>query len=107
MEKVYKALDEVITCIKESDDYKECISLKKKILKNEEIMKLINNLKILQKKYIKSNYDTQVKEELDKCKEELFNIPIYHMYIESLDKVNIKIDYVKSSLNNYFDELLN
>ena len=107
MENVYKAIDEVILCIKESDDYKKCLDLKEKINSNQDVKDLIERLKSLQKKYIKSNYDSTVKEELDKCREELFNIPIYNIYIDSLEKVNQKIDYVRDTLNSYFEKLLN
>ena len=39
--------------------------------------------------------------------EELFNIPIYKIYLDNLEVVNQKIDYVKDSLNDYFYKLFN
>ena len=74
MEKLYKSLDEVITCIKESSKYQDCLKIKK---------------------------------ELDECEAKLNEIPIYNIYLEKLNQVNDMIDYVKDSLNNYFDQLLN
>ena len=70
----------------------------------------INNIlfnKNLQKKYIRSGYDSSIKSELDKLNEELFNIPIYKIYLDNLEVVNQKLDYVKDSLNDYFYKLFN
>ena len=107
MEKLYKSLDEVITCIKESSEYQECLKIKKQMDSNEELTELINKVKELQKKYVRSNYDSKIKKALDECEAKLNEIPIYNIYLEKLDQVNYMIDYVKDSLNNYFDQLLN
>lgn len=107
MENLYKVLDEVILCIKESKEYEMCISLKEKMENNEEINKLVNEVKELQKKYVKSNYDEKIKKELDLTNQRLEEIPIYNIYLSNLEKVNEKIDYVKDSLNDYFYKLLN
>lgn len=107
MENVYNALEKVISCIVESKDYKICISLKNQMSQNEEISTLIQTIKDTQKKYIRSNYDLKVKEELDTYEETLKNIPVYHIYNDSLERVNQMIDYVKESLNHYFEMLLN
>lgn len=107
MEKLYKSLDEVITCIKESPEYRDCLKIKEQMDSNEELVDLINKVKDLQKKYIRSNYDSNIKEELDKCQTKLNEIPIYNIYLKELEEVNYMIDYVKDSLNTYFDNLLN
>ena len=107
MEKVYKALDEVITSIKDSKEYTEVLEIKKQMEENKELMDLIDKVKDLQKKYVKKNYDSKIKEELDEVEDKLNSIPIYNIYLEKLKLVNEKIDYVKDSLNEYFDDLLN
>lgn len=107
MEKLYKSLNEVIDCIKESPEYKDCIKIKEQMDSNEELVELINKVKELQKKYIRSNYDSNIKKELDKYESKLKEIPIYNIYLTKLEEVNKKIDYVKDSLNDYFDQLLN
>ena len=83
------------------------ISLKEKMEKNIDLKNKINKIKNLQKKYIRSGYDSSIKSELDKLNEELFNIPIYKIYLDNLEVVNQKIDYVKDSLNDYFYKLFN
>ena len=100
-------LEDVIDCIKESSEYKKCLELQNKMNDNDEIKELINNIKVLQKKYIKSNYSESVKNELDDVTCKLNNIPIYVSYLDNLEKVNYKIEYVKDYLNDYFVNLLN
>lgn len=107
MEKLNKSLDEVIASIKDSKDYKDCVDLKKQMDSNKELTSLINLVKELQKKYVRSNYDSKVKEELKKEENKLNEIPIYNTYLKKLERVNNMIDYVKDSLNTYFDNLLN
>ena len=107
MESLLSRLDDVINCIKESHEYKKCLELQDKMSKNTEIIDLINKIKILQKKYINSNYSDDIKSELDTVNNQLNSIPIYVSYLEYLEKVNYKIEYVKDYLNNYFVNLLN
>ncbi len=105
MENVYNALEEVIQCITESSDYQTCLSLKEKMSENEEITNLIEKIKKTQKKYIRSEYDKSVKEELDSLEKRLEEIPIYSVYLEKLEKVNEMISYVEERLNTYFTNL--
>ena len=107
MEKVYKSLEEVINEIKNSSEYKEVLDIKEKMNENEELVELIEKVKELQKKYVRTNFDSNIKEELDRVENKLNDIPIYNIYLEKLELVNNKINYVKDSLNDYFDNLLN
>lgn len=107
MENLYRKLDDVILCIKESREYKRALDIKKKMDSNEELKKKINDIKLLQKKYVKSNYDASVKKDLDKLNDELLEVPIYRIYLDNLSVVNEKIEYVKDSLNDYFYDLFN
>ena len=100
-----KELDELVSYIKNTSSYKNCISIKKKMDENEEICSLIEKIKSLQKKYVKSNYDDSIKEELDKLEFKLNSIPIYVEYNNNLEKVNEMIDLVKDELNDYFTDL--
>ena len=102
-----KALEEVITCITDSNDYKECIRLKSLMDNNSEIKELVEKIKELQKKYIRSGYDDSIKEKLDSLEEKLYSIPIYFTYKRHLDEVNRMINYVKDEMNDYFYKLLN
>ena len=106
MEEFYNNLDSVVSTIKDSKEYKKCIKLKKEMDSNEEIASIVKEIKKLQKKYINTN-DSNVKRELDELENKLEEIPIYHIYLENLEKVNYMINYVKDELNDYFDKLLN
>lgn len=101
-----EALNEVINIIVNSDDYKKCIELKNTMSSNEELVSLIEKIKKLQKKYVNTN-DQEILVELKKLEEELNNVPIYVIYMQYLEKVNEKIEFVKDELNNYFYEVLN
>ncbi len=107
MESVNKSLKEVIDCIKNSKEYKNCILLKEKMDSNEDILQLIKEVKEYQKKYVKSYYDESIKKELEKLINQLSDIPIYSAYMQNLEIINEKIDYVRDELNDYFFHLLN
>lgn len=107
MENFYNSLDELIDYIKNTIEYKKCLELKNKMSSNSNINSLIENIKDLQKKYIKSNYNSDIKVELDNLNEELNNIPLYITYSENLEKVNQMISYVNDELTDYFYEVLN
>ena len=102
-----RALNDVVDYIKDSDEYKTCLDLKKRMSDNEEVNALVRQVKLLQQKYIKSNYNKEIKKELDEINKRLDDIPIYVIYKQNLEKVNNMINTVKDELNNYFDDLLN
>lgn len=106
MEKLNNSLNDLINYIENTNEYKMCITLKEKMKDNDTINDLVNRIKLLQKKYIRTN-DSNIEEELSLLEKELNEIPIYNIYNQNLEKVNEMIIYVKDRLNNYFDELLN
>ena len=102
-----RALDEVVSVITSSRDYRICIELQEKMKKNQNLMDLIDKLKEAQKRYVKSNYDKSIKGELDLLEEKLQQIPIYVSYMMHLEKVNDMLSYVEDDLNQFFYQLLN
>lgn len=104
--KLDKSLNDVVKYIVESIEYKKCIELKKKMSSNKELTILIDEIKKLQKKYIRTN-DIDIKEELDRKMTKLESIPIYNEYNNNLIQVNQMINYVKDELNGYFYNKLN
>ncbi len=101
-----KALDEVISCIVSTDEYKKCMQIKEQMSHNLELMALIEEIKKLQKQYVNTNSE-EVFKKLTELEEKLNAIPIYVIYMQYLEKVNEKISFVNDSLNDYFDKLLN
>lgn len=99
-------LNKIIDYITNSSEYKKCISLKDKMSNNSKLMDKINKVKVLQKKYIKSN-DLSIKKELDLLIEDLNNEPLYYNYMNNLEVVNEMISFVNDELNNYFYRVIN
>ena len=102
-----KALSDVIHFIIDSDDYQTCLRLKEKMRSNSSLMKLVEDLKKTQKEYVKSGYDPSFLDKLKQIEEELYQIPIYVIYMEHLENVNQMISYVQDDLNDYFYHLCN
>ena len=107
MENVNQAIDEIVNYIKNSSEYKNTLSIKKQMDTNDELNSLISSIKSIQKKYVRSEYDSKYKEELDKLNKQLNEIPIYVIYQNNLDVINQKINYIKDTLNDYFYHLFN
>ena len=102
-----KALDLLIEVILSDPDYQICLKLRENMVHNVKVMDLIDNLKCMQKKYVKSGYSKDIKKNLDSLTEQLYQIPLYASYMMHLEKVNDMLSYVESELNHYFYELLN
>lgn len=104
--KLSKAISEVVTSITDSEEFKECIRLKELMDKSSEIKELVDAIKVLQKKYVRTQ-DEKVKEELDAKQARLDSIPLYDSYQKKLAEVNKKIDFIKDELNDYFYKVVN
>lgn len=102
LNKLDESLDELISFIKNSNEYKTCLELKGKMKKNQELTKLVTDIKLLQKKYVRSGFDTSIKQRLDEKNKVLEEIPIYSIYKENLEEVNRNISIIKDYLNDYF-----
>ena len=102
-----KAL-ELVKEIKNDKEYREYVTLRNKIKSNEEIMKIIENIKTLQKQYIKSAYlDDEIKVKLDKELSELEDIPLYKEYLLKEKKINNILTTIKEGINVSFENILN
>ena len=73
---------------------------------NTELTDLIEEVKSLQKEYIKTN-STDIKKKLDEKTSKLEEYPIYNSYNKYLEEVNHMISYVNDELNDYFDKVIN
>lgn len=107
MENLNKSIEELISIIINSKEYQTCLQLKEQMSENEELLSLISDVKNLQKKYIKSNYNEKVKQKLEEEDEKLKQIPIYVIYNENLEIVNQMINTINAELNQYFYDKLN
>lgn len=105
--KTQNSLDSIISLIIQSKEYQACIQLKEQMNSNPEICTLISKVKILQKKYIRSQQDASIKEQLDTAIKRLNQIPIYSIYNQNLEIVNSMISFVNDEINDYFYKKLN
>lgn len=99
-------LSSIISEIKESDEYKKVLLLKEEIDNDKDLVKLINDIKTLQKKYVNNKNDSDIKHELDMKNEELNKNSKFVEYNYYLDIVNKKIDLVRDKINDYFSNLV-
>lgn len=107
MENLNNSIEELIKIIVNSKEYQTCVELKKKMSENKELIELINDVKNLQKKYIKSNYSEDIKQNLEEKEEMLKQIPIYIIYNENLEIVNWMVNTINEELSKYFYDKLN
>ena len=82
-------IDIFINAIKKSDIYKEYLSILDKVNKSEEIKKIINEIRNIQKQLVKTP-SIKLEEELNKKKEELNNIPLYLDYKDKYEDTFLK-----------------
>lgn len=101
---VSKKIDEIINEIETSSIYQEYLSLREKIKNNKELMELINKVKVMQKDVL---HKKKSKEDLDKIIDELNSYPLYREYNNVVYEINNTYGIIESSLNNYFDNIIN
>ena len=96
-EELLKKVDELVSIIKNSNDYKRYIELKT-IMENSEIMPIINKIKKVQRESIKNESrginTLKLEEEIVSLKNELDSYPIYREYT-----------YLQEDLNNDFQNI--
>ena len=101
---ILNKIDEIIHLIEESSEYQKYQKKKKEMQKNDELVKLINKVKVLQKDVV---HHLTSKEELNKVMDELNNHPLYREYNNTLSELNNTYAIIENSINHYFQEKLN
>ena len=107
MENLLNKVDDLVSTIKDSKEYKHYLELEDKISNNEEILSLINEVKSIEKKIVngksKDNTD-KLKKELDLLINKLNEYPLYVEYIELQEEFNNLFGTIKDKLNKYFED---
>ena len=109
--KILNKMDEIIDIIKNSDEYKGYMEISNKMKNNKDIMTLIEEVKLLQKRLVKekslgndiSNIDKEINNKLKHLEE----YPIYLDYIYLQEDLNNSIGLVKTSVENYINNITN
>ncbi len=97
-------IDEIINEIETSSIYKKYISLQKEIKNNKELMVIINKVRVMQKDVLHHKED---EEKLSELIDELNSHPLYREYNNTLYEINNTYGIIESSLNNYFNKIVN
>ncbi len=107
VQKLLQKVDDLILFVKESKEYQLCLEAKEKMSENKELMQLIEEVKNLQKQYIRSNNAKEDKKKLDEKIEVLNEIPLFVTYNQNLEVVNQKLQIIEDEVNHYFYSKLN
>lgn len=103
------SLKKIVDEIKQSKDYQDYLKIENKMKNNEEIICLIEMIKDLQKQLVKNDYYKKdlsiIEEEYNNKLEQLNSYPLYQSYLEKQKKVNEKLQYVKTEIQCFFDEI--
>lgn len=104
-------VDEIITYIKDTDEYKDYVLLKGKLESNDKVKSLIKEVKSLQQNLVKAEAYRKDSKELEsnynQKLSELDKIPLYTDYKNSVEKLNEMYQTIKNRLDDYFYNKLN
>ena len=102
--KVNDKIDEINKEIETSEIYQKYLSLKEQIENNKELVELINKVRVTQKDVV---HQKKKEKELQELVDELNNHPLYREYNNTLYEINNIYGIIESSLNNYFERIIN
>ena len=106
--KIADKLDEIVEFIKNTDSYKNYLKAKDKLETREDLKKIIENIKKIQKEIIKNPKNKKELEiELNKNIELLQGDITYNQYNIYLTEVNNMLAIFENKLNNYFNDVFN
>ena len=104
-------VDNLTDYIKDSYKYKRYIEVRDKIKENNDIMKMINDIKSLQKKIVRLEHDHKSIEkedkEIDNLLSKLEEYPIYNEYNYLIEDLNYELDYVKKTIEENINKVVN
>lgn len=110
-DKLHEKIDEMITIIQSSDEYKKYMEISSKMAQDEEIMTLIHEIKELQKKIVKEEsmgHDINLLEEdINKKIKLLEEYPIYLDYMYLQEDLNNTMQMIKESIEKYLYNITN
>ena len=108
---ILNSIDDIISTIKNSEDYKDYIYLKEKLSKHEKANELIKEIKKKQKELVKKRVNKEdisnLDKEIDDLVKELNRIPLYVDFINKQESLNELYQVIKSRLDDYFYNKLN
>lgn len=107
-EEIENKAKELVQAIKDDDKYKEYINLRKKLKDNKDIMSKMQEVKRLQKEYVKGAYlDKEIETKLNSLLKELEQNSLYQEYLAKEKEINKILNNINEGLNIIFNKLLN
>ena len=97
-------VDEIINEIENGPEYHQYLLLKEKMQNDKELMKLINEVKVLQKDVV---HHLDKKELLQEKMDALNDYPLYREYNNTLYEINNIYAIVENTINGYFKRIMN
>lgn len=108
---ILSKIDEIIDIIKNSDEYQKYIEVSNKMKINKDIMDLIEEVKLLQKKAVKEeslgNDISLIDEEISNKLRKLEEYPIYLEYTYLQEDLDNSISLVKTSIEKQINNITN
>lgn len=101
---VIKEIDLLINAIKDSDEYKKYIDLTNKLDNCDDIKKITNEIKKINKELVRIESVDLINKLKDK-ELELNSIPLYQDYLEAVKELNYILSLVKDKIDNYIEKL--
>ena len=107
-EEIKRKAEELVKALKEDKRYKEYIRLREELKHNKDIMSKMQEIKTLQKKYIKSAYlDKSIELKLNELDKELGKNALYRDYLIKEEEINNILMNITEGLNITCNNILN
>ena len=98
---------ELVKTIKEDNLYKEYMELRHELKSNKKINNKIEEVKRLQRKYVKGNYqDKELLDNINTLTKELDSIPLYYIYSQKEEDLNNNLLLIKEGLSSSFHDIV-
>ncbi len=108
---IIEKVEDLVSIIKNSEEYQQYMMLKEKIQKNIELTSLIENIKRIQKELVKKEANKEDINELEKeyfhLLEKLNQIPLYVDFKNTQRSLNEIYQSIKEQLDDYFNKVFN
>ena len=105
MNDIKSQIDELFDEIKESELYKTYQDVTTQLENNKDIMKLIAEIKRLQK-IATNNKDSVIENNIKELYSKLNEYPVYASYLDTKERLNEELSYIKDVFEKYFEKLL-
>lgn len=106
MNDIVKKIDELFNDFEESKLYKDYLNVQDKMVKDKEIISIINEIKKFQK-ISANNKDKSVELKINDLYKKLESYPIYQSYLIMNDQIEEELFMIKEVFDKYFNNLLN